>query len=170
MTIKLYKNISERNVVHKTIENEIVLDGTLRDEKVNMINPVITVQNNTEYYQYNYAYIPDFKRYYFFDTPPSIIRTGVCQLNLSVDVLMSFKGTEENGYSDGFLGNTGYVSDSTLYANFYLNDRNMPLQQNTKMSTHKVFESPFSQRTRATMVLNCTNLAGSPPPSAVTET
>lgn len=165
MVIKLYKNFSERNVVHKTIENEIVLDGTLRDEKVNMINPVITVKNNTEYYQYNYAYIPDFKRYYFFDTPPSIIRTGVCQINLSVDVLMSFKGTEENEYNDGFLGNTGYVSDSTLYANFYLNDRNMPLQQNTKMSTHKVFESPFSTRNGSSVVLNCTNLGGSPPPS-----
>lgn len=170
MIIELYKNYSEKNVIRKVLENRIELTGTIRDDSVDLLNPVITVNNDIEYYQYNYAYIPEFKRYYFFAEPPRIIRTGVCQLILTVDVLMSFKGTEAEGYNDGFLGNTGYVLDSTLYANFYLHDRNMPIQQNTKMSTHKVFESPFSQRTRATMVLNCTNLAGSPPPSAVPET
>ena len=166
MIIELYKNTSEKNVVHKTLEVGITLEGTIRDDAVDIMNPVITVNNDTNYFLYNYAYIPEFKRYYFFAEPPRVIRTGVCQLILTVDVLMSFKGTEANGYSDGFLGNTGYVISSTNYANFYLNDGNMPVQQNTKMTTHKVFLSPFSTKTGGSMVLNCTNLGGSPPPAA----
>lgn len=178
MEIRLYKNFSEDRQVNKDIQNEIILNGTLVDENVDVMNPVITIELNTEYLLYNYAYIPAFKRYYFFATPPSIVNNGLFQIYLHVDVLMSFKGTPEASYSDGFLGNSGFVETTASYGNFYLTDSNLPLQQNTKMTTIKHYDTIFSQTGETgsnlvTMIMNCTNVSAPivvNPPTSETET
>lgn len=164
MEIKLYKNFSEVKEVNKELAEEITLTGSIRDDSIDVLNPVITVNADTAYLNYNYAYIPDFGRYYFFATPPAIIRTGVFQLFLHVDVLMSFKGTAENGYSDGFLGNSGFAEVTANYGNFYLTDPKLPLQQNTQITTHKVFDTLFSASSvsgvsPSTVVINATNVS-----------
>lgn len=161
MEIKLYKNTSEDRQVNKELFDEIVLVGTIRDESVDVLNPVITVNADTAYLDYNYAYIPSFGRYYFFSAPPSLVRTGVFQLFLHVDVLMSFKGTPEASYSDGFLGNSGYVQTSMRYGNFYLVDGNLPIQQNTKLTNVQNFPTLFSKRDGSSpysFVINATNI------------
>ena len=162
MEIRLYKNTSEDRQINKNLMDEIVLTGSIRDDSVDIMDPIITVNSNIAYIDYNYCYIPDFHRYYFFSAPPTIVRTGVFQLLLHVDVLMSFKGTPENGYSDGFLGNAGLVETTANYGNFYLMDPQLPLQQNSQITLHKNYDSPFSRGSSSqypsTIVINATNV------------
>lgn len=95
MIIKLYNNSSEKNVVNKVLSNEIMLTGALRFES-NIHNPVITI-DIAEIIGYNYAYIPDFNRYYFIREVTSV-RTGFWRLDMICDVLMSFKESILNSY------------------------------------------------------------------------
>ena len=89
MEIKLYNNLSDINVVGKHLTNEHTLTGSLR-ESCNVEAPEITIADSTAL-SYNYAYIPDFDRYYFFSKAPTIISSNLVQLHLQVDVLESFK-------------------------------------------------------------------------------
>lgn len=95
MIIKLYNNSSEKNVVNKVLSNEIMLTGVLRFES-DIHNPVITI-DIADIIGYNYAYIPDFSRYYFIREVTSV-RTGFWRLDLICDVLMSFKAAILNSY------------------------------------------------------------------------
>lgn len=88
MEIVLYQNSSERQAVNKTISNGITLTGSLRNE-TSVINPQILVEI-TNPSQYNYAYIPEFGRYYFINNMVSY-RTNLWRIDMAVDVLMSFK-------------------------------------------------------------------------------
>lgn len=88
MNLRLCINNSEKNKINKDLTAGVTLSGTLRNES-NVVNPsiVINIENPTIY---NYAYIEDFKRYYFI-TDYISLRTGIWQINLKSDVLMSFK-------------------------------------------------------------------------------
>lgn len=69
-------------------------EGTLKNP-TSAINPVITVKHTVDHYFYNYtyAYIPDFKRYYFID---DIVSDGLLwTYSMHVDVLASYKNTIE---------------------------------------------------------------------------
>ena len=63
MNIQLCSNTSEKNKINKTITTGITLSGSLRNES-NVVNPsiIINIDNPTIY---NYAYIPEFIRYFF---------------------------------------------------------------------------------------------------------
>lgn len=118
MNIILYKSNAEPNRLDKTnfLIKSIELIGTLK-QSTSLINPSIIVEleyqkitrlvdssnlnvvdstNNqistTEYFfvNYNYAYIPQFDRYYFI-TDIISIRQNIWQLDMHVDVLMSYK-------------------------------------------------------------------------------
>lgn len=93
MNITLYVNNSEKNKIGKNLTNDFSLSGTLRDV-TNIINPVILIELN-EIGNYNYCYIPSFKRYYFI-TDITVIRTGLFAISLTVDVLESFKTDIKN--------------------------------------------------------------------------
>lgn len=67
MVIKLYKCGSDPKCVDKTLTDELVVSGTLRDP-TDQVNPVIEIQgSNTAHMleEYNYMYIEDYARYYF---------------------------------------------------------------------------------------------------------
>ena len=89
MEIRLYYNTSDNRCIRKNLLNELSLSGTLRDS-CNLIEPVINIQNESVI-RYNYAYIPDFKRYYFIKKITSL-RKGLWTIEFEVDPLMSFKG------------------------------------------------------------------------------
>lgn len=94
MQIILYQNKDESNKVSKNLLNALTLeDCTLRDT-VSITAPVITVTMHNPV-GYNYCYLPDFGRFYFVNDITAI-RTGVWQLSLQVDVLMSFKDEIRN--------------------------------------------------------------------------
>lgn len=89
MNIILYNNMSERIAVNKTLDNEVTLTGTLRDE-TDIRKPTILI-TYAGILDRNYAYIPEFGRYYYIDDIVSV-RTGIWRVSMVCDVLMSFKG------------------------------------------------------------------------------
>lgn len=118
MNIRLCINNSEKNKINKSLTSGITLSGTLRNES-NVVNPSITINIDNPTI-YNYAYIPEFKRYYFI-TDFTAIRTGIWRINLKSDVLMSFKdsilssrvlisNTESTGKSS-YLSGSNWVNN-----------------------------------------------------------
>lgn len=118
MNIVLYKNRAEPNRVDKTnfLEAVNVMKGNLKNS-TSIINPVIVFDlSKTNKYVMdgngldvtdngiritfedatnallvsNYCYIPEFGRYYYIDDIISL-RTGLWEISMSVDVLMSNK-------------------------------------------------------------------------------
>lgn len=106
MIITFYNNISEKNVVRKTLNNPLSISGALR-EATSVTNPTITVESPVAIVGYNYCYIPDFGRYYYVVDVKSL-RLDLWAVTLRVDVLMSFK--------DNIL-NTPAIIDHTTQQN-----------------------------------------------------
>ena len=88
MQIEFYKNSSEKNKIGKSISNKLTLSGNLRDE-CSITSPSILVES-TSLVNYNYCYIPEFKRYYFISDIVSV-RNNLWRVSLKCDVLESFK-------------------------------------------------------------------------------
>ena len=87
MTIDLYNYAGDSNRISKSLGVGTRLIGALRDPS-NMIDPSILIElNNVD--NINYAYIPDFQRYYFVREKKAV-RTGIFELTMHVDVLSSF--------------------------------------------------------------------------------
>lgn len=113
MLIKLYHNNSPNNKIGKSLNSEVTYTGSLRDAS-EIINPSVMIEAES-ISGYDYAYIPDFDRYYFIKEKTSY-RTGLWVIDMEVDVLETYKddikaltciieGTEN--YS-----NNDYLSDS----------------------------------------------------------
>ena len=87
MNILLYKTTNANNDINKTISDKVELVGALR-EASSIIAPSILIQSNP--IGYNYAYIPEFGRYYYIKNITAF-RKGAYIVDLKCDVLMSFK-------------------------------------------------------------------------------
>jgi len=118
MQVQFYYNQSDYRVINKTIQAGQSFTGVLRDG-CDIMNPIIQF-DNIAVLRYNYAYIPEFQRYY---TVTSIANAynGLWDVSLEVDVLMSFRGdiTKLNAIVDKqTLGGNGdeYIDDSSLVA------------------------------------------------------
>ena len=59
MNLKLYTNLSDKNVVDKTLYHNADITGTLRED-CSIINPVLKVEGltDTQLKECNYCYIP----------------------------------------------------------------------------------------------------------------
>ena len=88
MQIEFYKNSSEKNKIGKFLSSVLTLNGNLRDE-CSITSPSILVEA-TSLVDYNYCYIPEFKRYYFISDITSV-RNNLWRVSLKCDVLESFK-------------------------------------------------------------------------------
>lgn len=86
MQLKLYKSLDEKNRIRKTLTCELALNGALRDNS-SVIKPTILIQ--TDPLDYNYAYIPEFGRYYYI-TNITAFRKNAWLIDLKCDVLMSY--------------------------------------------------------------------------------
>lgn len=87
MQISLYNNASAPNVVHKRKTLLRTLNGTLKED-VNRESVVVTVPYSSDYASINYAYIPDFKRYYFVSVDN--LKGSRLKLTMKSDALSSF--------------------------------------------------------------------------------
>lgn len=87
MNILLYKTTNANNDLNKTISDKVELVGTLR-EASSIIVPSILIQSNP--IGYNYAYIPEFGRYYYIKNITAF-RKGAYIVDLKCDVLMTFR-------------------------------------------------------------------------------
>lgn len=101
MEIQLCVNHSEKNKLNKVLTDTASYLGSLKSE-TSITNPVVHLVADNPV-GYNYAYIPEFNRYYYIDDIVSV-RTGLWRISMSVDVLESFK--------DSILGVKAILSDS----------------------------------------------------------
>ena len=117
--ITLYKNTAENNKIDKTefLTKVIDLQGYLRQE-TNIINPSIIIEYAGEI-NFNYVYISTFNRYYFVNSISSV-RSNLWRIELSVDVLMTYKST--------ILNYNCYVSRNENEYNEYIEDTYLPLE------------------------------------------
>lgn len=88
MEITLCVNTSEKSKIGKNLTSMNVFSGTLREE-TSIISPVVLMELENPS-SYNYAYIPEFGRYYFINDIVSV-RKGLWRISMQVDVLESFK-------------------------------------------------------------------------------
>ena len=89
MDIIFYNTSTEKIALTKVLSGGLKLTGTFRDE-CSISDPVFIIESDTNFSQYNYVYISEFKRYYYITDIVSV-RTKVWEIHLHVDVLMSFK-------------------------------------------------------------------------------
>lgn len=113
MTIKLYINRSDKNVLDKNI-TQVGSDitGTLRDD-CSVVDPVIKVEGlAANITGVNYAYIQEFNRYYYIN---NITCTGpFFELNMHVDVLKT--------YAQEIRENKAVISRQQNKYNLYIQD------------------------------------------------
>ena len=86
MKIDFYTTNSSKNKISKELSNKITIDCKFT-ENSNILTPKILVGS---YKGHNYCYIDTFKRYYYINNV-NIGVGGLYTLELSVDVLMSYK-------------------------------------------------------------------------------
>lgn len=117
--ITLYQNSSENNRIDKTeyLTSVGEIQGYLRQE-TNIINPTIIIEYN-KVIDFNYIYISTFNRYYFVNSVSSV-RTNLWRIELSVDVLMTYKDT--------ILNYECFVARNENTYDAYIEDKYLPLK------------------------------------------
>lgn len=110
MTITFYKSVSEINEFPKRLTGAYSIEGTLRNQ-CSITDPVIDFEGFQQYVDYNYAYIADFKRYYFIASAESITNT-IIEFSFHVDVLQSF--SEQILSHDAFINRCGNIRNKWI--------------------------------------------------------
>ena len=110
MLMKMYDTKSSNNTINKVLENEHEFDIKFKD-KTDIVNPVVILHSSTLILS-NYAYIPDFHRYYFVDKI-ELFPNSVYNITLRCDVLESFK--------DDILASSGFINQQSQNVNKYYN-------------------------------------------------
>ena len=86
MKLKIYNNKSNNNVLNKKITLVKELDFTLKSDN-SIMQPILVLKNYTSG---NYCYIDEFHRYYYINDV-RLLNGGLYELQLDVDVLMTYK-------------------------------------------------------------------------------
>lgn len=127
MEIRLYNNVSDNRTIRKKLLNQFSLSGTLRDS-CRLLGPVINIESSNVL-RFNYAYIPDFQRYYFVKEITNL-RKNIWTLELEVDPLMSFKGDilalqvvvdkqSSDSIGDEYIDDGSLVADNNTFTSIY---------------------------------------------------
>ena len=129
ISLTLFNNTTEDKKVDKTnyLVNAKVLYGTLR-KATSITRSIIEIEYD-DVFDYNYAYISLFNRYYFI-TDIISLRTGLWQINLKCDVLMSFKNQ--------ILNKEVIVDRQEFNYNDYLVDDKIPAQTNPIIEVEEI--------------------------------
>lgn len=88
MEVKFYYNQSDDRVINKTLIEGESFEGQARDS-ISIMTPSV-IFDKQGIIRYNYAYIPEFERYYKI-LDKIAYREGLWIVNFEVDVLMSFR-------------------------------------------------------------------------------
>ena len=150
MEIKLYKNLSENNVIGKTLTQIKSVEAQLKND-VSIINPTLILYYTANILDSNYCFIPKFNRYYFIDEIVPI--TGDrCIVKCRVDVLESFK--EDIKSLTVILDK----AQSIYKSNKYLDDGSF-IVENKDFNTIYNFPNGFNEE--GTFILICAGGGGS---------
>ena len=123
MVIQFLHNKSEYNTINKDTELIVEKTITLKND-CDLVNPYVVLKLDNVLFLSNYAYIPQFKRYYFI-TGIEILSKTLVGVSLHVDVLESFK--------DNILAGTVHITESSNTDNYYPKE----LDSLTSMESHK---------------------------------
>lgn len=134
MILTLYSNNSENIRMDKQLTEIASLTGTLKEE-TSVIDPVIIVSDIDSYVTLiNYAYIQEFKRYYFVTNIHSV-RNNLWRLSMHVDVLETYKLDIRE--------NSGIIERNESLYDLQLNDGLFRTRQNPRI-VQQVFPSGFN--------------------------
>ena len=86
MELQIYNNNSNTNVLNKKITLVNTLEFNLKADN-SILQPILILK---KYSAGNYCYIKEFKRYYYI-TDIRVLTGGLYQLQLEVDILMTYK-------------------------------------------------------------------------------
>lgn len=135
MTIKLYKNTSDKRYLNKTLTGEKTLSNCRIYDNNSILSPSIRIETDSVIPTgYNYAYIPDLGSYYYITDIE--ICNGYINVSLAVDVLMTYR-TE-------ILSSEVIVSRQESAFNTYLSDDRFKAYQYDNQFVH-AFTSPFTK-------------------------
>lgn len=127
MTITLYKNFSDKRNLNKNLTEVKTLSATAKGD-INIISPTLIIQHFST--DFNYCYIAELNRFYYVNSL-TLLTGQRLQINLSVDVLMSYKEEIKN-----------LTVNVLRYENIeptFLTDSRIPLYSDT---VQKVIEFP----------------------------
>ncbi len=134
MTIRLYENSSNNNIVDKDLNLVTTITGNLRETST-IVNPTILVNiADNQLSNINYAYIAEFSRYYYI-TEITCIRDTMFQLNMKVDVLYTYKSEIRENYA--------IIERNENEYDLKLNDGMFQTQQNPRIAQYP-FPSGFN--------------------------
>ena len=108
MILKLYNTTDSNNTIGKTLTDEEIFNITFKDT-FDIVNPIVRLKSDTPILK-NYAYIPEFDRYYFI-TSIQIEPNKIYELFLECDVLETYK--------EDILASTGLVTRAGEGNKFY---------------------------------------------------
>lgn len=121
ITIDLMQNLSDTNVVDKTVSTISTITGVLKDA-TSIISPTIMIQGTLPP-GCNYMYISDFARYYYV-TDVRSIHNDIFEISAHVDVLKTYASQLRNC--------TGIVARQENKYNLYLDDGSFKTYQNPR--------------------------------------
>lgn len=136
MNIQLLSISDDTRKINKTV-NQIteLLPCAVTEDNNSIISPKMLLKWNVAYIGANYAYIPEFQRYYFIDDI-SLMTGGNCVISLSIDVLYT--------YSAEIMQLKVTAARSSNKYNRYLND-NQQVTTNNPINQIKQFGGlPFN--------------------------
>lgn len=111
MLMKLYTTKTPNNAIGKVLENETEYNIKFKS-KADRTKPVVVLMSETMI-DFNYAYIPDFNRYYFVESI-EVTPNKIYNISLRCDVLESFK--------NDILKSSGFVNQQTNPNKYYNSD------------------------------------------------
>ena len=88
MELRLYNTVSSNNTINKVLTNEVTFNIKFKDV-ANVQSPVIKI-NSKNVITSNYAFIPDFNRYYFIEQI-IIESNNINVLYMKCDLLETYK-------------------------------------------------------------------------------
>lgn len=117
LRVTLFKFAKEHNSTARPSVSGDVTHVTLKDS-TSFLNPILELQTATAATNptgWNYAYISDFKRYYFIND--WVYNRGIWEAHLMVDVLASWK--EEIGGSTQYVSRSSHTYNGSVYDSTY---------------------------------------------------
>lgn len=109
LIINVYRNNSEYNTINKQLDFITIVRGVLRDE-TDILYPIISFSLNSPP-NFNYVYIPEFKRYYFVCDIKNVA-SGLFELSLSFDALETYKDTILS--ANGLIERNEFISNPLI--------------------------------------------------------
>lgn len=123
MEVQFFYNVSDPRCINKTLIEGSTFEGQARDQ-ISIMNPVVLFDTE-DIIKYNYAYIPEFERYYSIDNIVAY-RNNLYEVTMTVDVLMSFRrdilncvavvdkqAMQENG--DEYIDDGSLVTENVMF-------------------------------------------------------